>query len=454
MRKMLIWCRNPIHFGLVILALVTLVQNTRSAFLVVRDSFSPPTLYQKDFLQEYVLGRALLTGVAPYQPVGQLAQQFGIQTDARLFPHATPHPLMMGLLGVPFAYFSYEQAARLWWIFCLLGWGYAAFLLCLWWNGGWNGGWNVGWQKSHATGWWWWALVLGFGWDPLAEDAQVGQINVILLILLLWAWHALANKRDLAGGVSLGLALALKMTGWPIVLFLCLRQRWRAALAAGTVFAFAQMLMLGKLGWSGFQHYYQNVAPAVTAFYRAYDANISLWTVMPRLFAGTGTAELEGIRAAPLIPWAFGGKLAWFAPLLVLFWGLWRTRKMNDFELAFGLLVTLSLILNPVAWHHYLVMALIPIVIGWKRCQLAHSPRWLLLSLSLLTWVLVRPHNQWQALARWAGGESAGITHFSGWAGCLTLIPLMALLALCLLLSQLSDDGKLTDSDALANGLT
>ncbi len=445
MRKLLTWCRNPIHFAVVLLAVVTLVQNTNSAFFVVRDSFSPPTLYQKDFLQEYVLGRALLTGVAPYQPVGQLAQQFGIQTDARLFPHATPHPMMMGLLGIPFAYFSYEQAARLWWMFCLLGWCYAAFLFCLWWNGAWNGG--------KATGWWWWALLLGFAWDPLAEDAQVGQINVILLVLLLWAWRSLAHRQDLAGGVSLGMALALKMTGWPIVLFLCLRQRWRAALAATAVFALAQFLMLGKLGWGGFLHYYQNVAPAVTAFYRNYDANISLWTVMPRFFAGTGTSELEGVRAAPLIPWAFGGKLAWFAPLLVLLWGLWRTRKMNDFELAFGLLVTLSLILNPVAWHHYLVMALIPLLIGWKRCLLTQCPKWLLLSLALLTWVLVRPHNHWQALARWAGGENAGGTLISGWAGCLTLIPLIALLALCLLISQLPDDDKLIDREALASGL-
>ncbi len=447
MRKILTWCRNPIHFAVVLLAVVTLVQNTNSAFFVVRDSFSPPVLYQKDFLQEYVLGRALLTGVAPYQPVGQLAQQFGIQTDARLFPHATPHPMMMGLMGIPFAYFSYEQAARLWWMFCLLGWCYAAFLFCSWWNGG------------KATGWWWWALLLGLAWDPLAEDAQVGQINVILLVLLLWAWRALATGRDVAGGVSLGMALALKMTGWPIVLFLCLRQRWRAALAAAAVFAFAQMLMLGKLGWGGFLHYYQNVAPAVTTFYRTYDANISLWTVMPRFFAGTGTLELEGVRGAPLMAWGFGAKLAWFVPLLVLLWGLWRTRKMNDFELAFGLLVTLSLILNPVAWHHYLVMALIPLLIGWKRCLLTQSPnQWLLLSLALLTWVLVRPHNQWQALARWAGGENAGGTLISGWAACLTLIPLIALLTLCVLIPCLpnsstnhhTDDGRLIDRAALA----
>ena len=101
----------------------------------------------------------------------------------------------------------------------------------------------------------------------------------------------------------------------------------------------------------------------------------------------------------------------------------------------------------------FIFISLIPLLIGWKRCLLTQSPKWLLLSLALLTWVLVRPHNQWQALARWAGGENAGGTLISGWAGCLTLIPLIALLALCLLISQLPDDDKLIDREALASGL-
>ena len=63
---------------------------------------------------------------------------------------------------------------------------------------------------------------------PAREQFLLGQMYALLLLLHTIGWRAYARKQDALAGAALGLALALKLSGWPIGLLFIARRRWTA----------------------------------------------------------------------------------------------------------------------------------------------------------------------------------------------------------------------------------
>src|SRR5687768_4451483 len=67
--------RSPSSRPVVWLVIVALVVGVAGRADFVLEGLVPPLLYQVDFIQEYLLGRALLAGIDPYQPLPVLAAE-------------------------------------------------------------------------------------------------------------------------------------------------------------------------------------------------------------------------------------------------------------------------------------------------------------------------------------------------------------------------------------------
>ena len=83
-----------------------------------------------------------------------------------------------------------------------------------------------------------WLLVFTIAmlFRPVIANFVFGQAYILVFLLLVIAVVGLYRHRDVAGGLSLGLALGLKMVGWPLALLLLMLRRWRyLAVFAGTV---------------------------------------------------------------------------------------------------------------------------------------------------------------------------------------------------------------------------
>jgi Glycosyltransferase family 87 len=201
------------------------------------ESFLPPDCYRKDFIQEYLMAKAIRSGINPYLPLPDLAGLW-MQAAAPLIPlrHPTPHPPIVGLLSLPLGGFDYRSAALLWLaveLLCLLG---AIGLFLRWWGA----------PVSAATV----LFLFGFalGWGPVIEELWLGQLSSCLLLLLLGSWLLIREGGDIRGGVLLGAVVALKLMAWPIVLFLALRRKWNAVLAAGATTALANLAAMVGVG--------------------------------------------------------------------------------------------------------------------------------------------------------------------------------------------------------------
>ncbi|MER6211829.1 glycosyltransferase 87 family protein [Streptomyces sp. NPDC001642] len=198
-----------------------------------------------------------------------------------------------------------------------------------------------GWRRY---GWFGWALVAcGLAlFEPLRDTFSFGQVNLLLLALVLGDCWLLSTGRSRWAGVGIGLAAAIKLTPALFIGLLLLARRWKAA-------AVATAVALGATGLAGL------VVPDASKFYwtRAmwdttrvgrldYVSNQSLQGVLARL----------GETGRPL--WAAA------VVLVLAVWAL-RARRaivVGDWTAAFALTGLTACLISPITWVHHLVWLL------------------------------------------------------------------------------------------------
>lgn len=178
--------------------------------------------------------------------------------------------------------------------------------------------------------------------EPLRDTFSFGQVNLLLLALVLFDGWLLATKRERRAGWGIGLAAAIKLTPALFIVLLLLAGRRRAA-------AVATAVAVGATGLAAW------VAPEASRFYWTeamwdttrvgrldYVSNQSLQGILARL------GELD--------------RAAW-AVLVLLVLGVWAVRSRRaaaagDWQAAFALTGLTACLVSPITWVHHLVWLL------------------------------------------------------------------------------------------------
>ncbi|MFE4664484.1 glycosyltransferase 87 family protein [Streptomyces sp. NPDC056716] len=185
------------------------------------------------------------------------------------------------------------------------------------------------------------ACVLAL-YEPLRDTFSFGQVNVILLALVLADMWLLANGRSRWAGIGIGLAAAIKLTPAVFIGLLLIAGRRRAAVVATLVAAAATGL--AALIVPGASRYYWTEAMWDTTRVGRLDyvSNQSLQGVLARL-GETGRPAWAIAVAAVLGVWA------------------WRSRRAvaaGDWRAAFALTGLTACLISPITWVHHLVWLL------------------------------------------------------------------------------------------------
>jgi uncharacterized membrane protein len=289
--------------------------------------------------------REILHGVSPYHP-GELEQvrravAAGQRPDAFHKGVFASYPAPSLLIGVPFTYLPIGLAEWIW-VGCMLLAGGLALRL-------------VGVRDWRVYG-------IALLTPAVMSSLQLGAVDLLLMLGLACCWR----WRDHAGraGLALGALVALKLFAAPLVAWLLVTRRWRAAAIAAVV---ALGLLIG--GWAaiGFQGF------------SGYPHLLSLLTDIERTrgYSAVAYANLIGISggAASLAPYALG------AALLAALWFVARRRAGAD-ETMFLLGVLAALGFSPIVWHHYLVLLFVPLAVCCPR----FAPIWLLPAVCWVVW--------------------------------------------------------------------
>jgi len=415
-----------------------------SGFQLAFRSLKPENITRKDFLPEYLLAKAVLEGMNPYQPLPALNERF--QTGATwVFPHPTPHTPGLAIFSLPFAFLSYARAASIWFLVEILCLAASIFILLR--------GFNVSANPLLALLIIWATL----GWAHVWEDLILGQINTVLLLLIVGAWLNLRNDRQVAGGALLGVAIALKLIFWPLALFMALRRRWLSAVMALAVFAVTNLIAAVAIGWRVVANYYIDAGPSTAILYRAYAQNLSLWSVGWRAFSGTWSPVLTGVNAPPIF---FSLRLAVISSLLLtgaaLILGLAAAIKADrygkaggtmNFDFAYGIMICVCLLVSPLTWPHYLILLALPLAVTIHRLRDLRFPRQQTLLCAIAVLILLIPNISLEnfifsfSAAPNISSNELGVqpdAPVSFAVGLLSLIPTLGALIIFWLMRQLS----------------
>ncbi|MEV6522169.1 glycosyltransferase family 87 protein [Longispora sp. NPDC051575] len=271
--------------------------------------------------------------------------------------HGTVHHWLAG--GDPYDYlrpptdlygFTYPPFALLCMLpMALLGWhatvavsvalNVAASAVLLWWLVD---------PVARRRGWSrWYAFVLAgcllAFYGPARDTVSFGQVNLLLLVLVLADWRLLSGRWARYAGIGIGLAAAVKLTPALFVGYLVLTGRWRAAAtavatcAAATLGAFALLPDASREFWTSTLWDTSRVGNL------AYVSNQSVQGALARF------------GATDRLPWVL-------AVLAVLAVWAYRIRRADPLP-GFALTGLAACLVSPVTWVHHLVWLLPALVV-------------------------------------------------------------------------------------------
>jgi hypothetical protein len=229
-------------------------------------------------------------------------------------------------------------------------------------------------------------ISLALALPYIHATAVLGQVNLLVLFLIVAAWLLASRGQEWSAGVPLGLAALIKVLPAGLLVLFLLQRRWRVAVAAGATCALLGLgLPLASLGWREtvrlHGEYYQRAAvehSAITTLLadkpiKAKYTNNSTPIVLRRLLSRTngdpsdnGGALFVNVADVPR-----PAIVAVYAVLMAALLGgglvqairrapHWPFTSAGDFSRGsalFGAWCALLVLASPLVWTHYLVLA-------------------------------------------------------------------------------------------------
>ena len=187
------------------------------------------------------------------------------------------------------------------------------------------------------------------------DSIAAGTVGPLLVLgaAAAWRWRDASPVRAAAGT---GLATALKLFVWPLLLWLAVTGRVRTALLALAFGAGAALASWAVVGFDGLGDY-----PDLLRRLSDLEAEES--------YSVYAVGRSIGLASAPAVV------LSVVVGIVLLAYMVWvaRTSSLLPVErdrLALTAAVTASLVLTPILWMHYLVLLLVPLALARPRLSL------------------------------------------------------------------------------------
>jgi Glycosyltransferase family 87 len=240
------------------------------------------------------------------------------------------YPPLPILLSIPFALLPAAAAGWAWLVVLAIGVGGAIRLL-------------------GVTDWR--CIVIGITSPVVLHGLVWGNLTLLLLVPVALAWRY--RDRAPVVGLAVGAAIALKFLVWPLIVWLWVTGRRRAALIATAWAGVLLLLPWAILGFEGIGEY-PSVLGALNDVYALHS--VSLPTFVGGLGASgtvaTASCAVAGISLLAVVTWL--GK------------GAHADRR------AFSVAVVASIAASPIVWPHYAALLIVPIAVTWPRL----APAW------------------------------------------------------------------------------
>jgi hypothetical protein len=361
-------------------------------------AFRPPDDRFMDFMQEWVSARNLLAGLPVYM---DQKESLFLHTGARavrslgLFMQYNAHPPPSIWLAVPFARLDYPSAHLAWDLVMCLTLPVTLALLGV--RLGRQGdepdadrmgtcGVFAGLAGLRFSPWVLLpAVALLLVCNPFFVQVLQGQLDLVLLLLIVAAWALDRAGRPWLAGAAVATAAAVKLFPGFLFLYFLLRRDWRALLSGALTFAALSGVTALFMGLDAYRTYAGVVVPGLEKWQSSWinDSFLGFWS---RLLAPRAESQALPLMTAPRLCLALVA-LCDLVVLLLLGRLIWRARTRADCDRAFALSVTAMLLVSPITWEHYFLLLLLPVAWLWLHLPAEGPARWAFRAAVFVLWL-------------------------------------------------------------------
>lgn len=302
----------------------------------------PPVEHRLDFVCYYDSALALRSGLDPYTgDLTAIGNRFGFETGPLI--HGVDPPFFL-LLFEPLTRFTPATAFYIWTAINIAILAIAIYALLVRRPG-----------LDASTGWLLGALILAF--YPVGWNFFWAQTQVMIMAVLVLAMRAMEDERE--GTAGLMFALAGLLRAYPFVMFgyLVLRRKWRALKFAIVGAAAGALIPVAFYGFARCLNWVHGAAWVSNHDRMIFPFVISIAPFVSRMYwAAFGATAPDLLRHAAI-----------FAADAIVFGLTIRAtlvgvgNRDDDFRI-YSLWIVTMMLLSPIAWHHYLVLLVIPFV--------------------------------------------------------------------------------------------
>lgn len=227
-------------------------------------------------------------------------------------------------------------------------------------------------------------MILSLIFVPTTYSFYVGQVNAILLLLLAGTYFFLEKDREIMAGVMLGTSILIKVAPAIMMVYLIIKRK-RTAFISALSTVIATILITAPAVYTCLMAYptvmIQKLSTAVP-----HPVNQSINGFFSRLF--TETQFTVPLWNAPELVNIF----TWISSLVILIIvtismmvaSRKYVQKASD-DLLFGQLVTVMVVISPLAWENFYLLLVFPILAIFRRWNtLSRSQRYLFVTSFLL----------------------------------------------------------------------
>lgn len=313
---------------------------------VVKTSIVEPNF--ADFAHYYFYSKQLSEGVDIYSltntKLEHLMQKSSIPVNIHIAGGVIYSPIFFFLMS-PFTYLSFWSANIIWLLI-----NHIALIACLWFSARII---NLKTQNHFVT-----LSILGvvfFASQPLLENVEIGQCNILILLPLILICHFQQHgKQHYLTGAFLGFILLLKPQFGLLLLFFLLKRDFVFCISALIAYIALRTIGVITCGFHIEVSYWQNLSNNLSNLSNSIDAiNLSLKEVFNRLFF-----EFLLHRYTTFF-YIASSLIICFITFLCTF-----RDKGRNFLAEYSSIICLILLVSPLTEEHHLMLTSLPIIIA------------------------------------------------------------------------------------------
>ena len=367
------------HGVILCLNLLALIVIQREAPRFLEQCFPLHELHTTDFVQDWTSTRNYREGLPVYWPLRD-SLRYHLQLNFWfLHIHYNAHPPTSVLFLLPLGWLDYATAFIVWNVISLAALAGSFYLAGRTWH----------WRFPPWS--WLPAIALALVFNPLSQQMMQGQMNGMLLFLLVLCWWGDRTDRPMLAGIALALAMSIKLYPGFLLLHFAVQKRWRLLTTAVLGFGAWVLASVGVLGLQTYVDYVRIVMPEVQQF-KMHVVNASLNGFWNKLLGQASAQHL----VAPLMEMPLLAKTGLCISLLTVaassIYFSWHANTPERRDLAVGANLIAMLLLSPVTWEHTQVMLLPWLMQLWRWSPERIIPK----SILVLIWLsMLINHVHW-----------------------------------------------------------